>query len=166
MGESSSFDGALRAAYRLLAVRSRSDREVRLRLIEKGFDNALVDAVLTKLRDLNYVDDRAFARQRARHLAVNRLYGNSRIEADLREKGVSRILAAETIAEAREELTEWEAAEKLMKKDLGKRGITELDMNEKKRIFRRLMGKGFPRALIFAIVQQTEEESVHGDDGE
>ena len=161
-----SFDRALRMAYRLLAARARSSQEVRARLLQKGFERPLVDEVLANLRHLDYLDDKDFARQWARHLAVNRLSGDIRIAADLREKGIPTTLAQAAIARAREEITQRGAAAKLLKKHLGDRKITDLDMKEKRRIFQHLMGKGFPGALIREMLHHTDEESVHDDDGQ
>ena len=156
----------MRMAYRLLAARARSNKEVRERLQQKGFERPVVEEVLANLRRLEYLDDKEFARQWARHLAVNRLLGDFRISAELREKGIPTAVAQAAIARAREELTQREATGKLMKKHLGERSVTDLKIDEKRRIFQYLMGKGFPGALIREMLHHTEEESVHDDDGQ
>ena len=102
--EASPQEKAKQRAFRLLAMRARSEKELRAKLKEKGFDESTVEEVAARLRELNYLDDESFARQWARNLAVNKLFGNRRIEASLEEKGISRPLIREVLTEAREEL--------------------------------------------------------------
>src|SRR3954464_6349634 len=57
-------------AVRLLAAKPRSIAELRDRLLEKPWTDAeIVDAVLAKLREYNYVDDEQYAR----NLALSKL---------------------------------------------------------------------------------------------
>jgi hypothetical protein len=90
MADDPEYEKGLQKAYRLLAVRARSERELRTRLKEKMFDGQVIDRVIARLYELNYLDDEAFARQWARRLAVDKLSGNRRIELSLLEKGVDR----------------------------------------------------------------------------
>ena len=50
-------------AGRLLAVRARSEHEIRTRLAEAGFGPAAVEGVIGRLVELSLIDDDAFARQ-------------------------------------------------------------------------------------------------------
>ena len=90
---------AERKAYRLLALRAYSERELRGKLLKAGFPEALVAAVIEKCRALGYLDDALYARQRARELAVNRLAGDRRIALDLAERGIDGDLGRAAIAE-------------------------------------------------------------------
>lgn len=49
------------AAYRLLAVRPRSEDEIRQRLRRRGFENDYIDKAIADLRGKGLVDDTAFA---------------------------------------------------------------------------------------------------------
>ena len=164
--ESPSFTRAIRNAYRLLAARDRSEKEMRLRLREKGYSETVVGGVTARLRAMGYLDDGNFARQWARHLAVNCLYGDIRIETELREKGITRDLTRMAINRARKEMTERQAVRKLLRKYRGEQGGQETDTKEQNRIIQRLVGKGFPHGLIFSMVKHGEEELVHDDDGQ
>ncbi len=157
-------DKATRYAYRLLAVRPFSEKEFRTKLKGKGFDSDLVEEVTERFRELGYVNDESFARQWARALAVNRLWGNRRIEISLREKGISRELIPDAIALAREEITERTASLRLLEKKGKGQRISPKDKKEKHRLMQNLMGKGFPPGLIFEILSISGEEEVH--DGE
>ncbi len=151
-------------AYRILSVRPLSEKEFRIKLKGKGFGSSVAEAVAARFREMGYLNDASFARQLARSLAVNRLWGNRRIEMALREKGVDRELIGEALAAAREEITERAAVAKLMSiKGKGHKIVPE-DRKEKRRLMQSLMGKGFPPGLIFEILSLSGEEEVN--DGE
>jgi regulatory protein len=141
---------ALKKAYRLLALRARSEMELRDRLREKGVAESVINKVIAKLADLKYLDDASFAGQWARNLVVNKLYGNRRIELSLREKGIPPAAIDLAIEEARMELSERAAVEKLIQKKTGRRKSADMDIREKHRLYQWLMGKGFPADMIYA----------------
>jgi regulatory protein len=153
-------------AYRLLALRAHSEKELRAKLRKGSFAEAVVDAVIEKCRELGYLNDGNYARQKARDLAVNGFAGDRRIALDLRERGISEELSRTVIAEVRGELSEAEAIDRFLGKHTKGMGIAGMDDREKARWLRRLMGKVFPAGLIFRKLKRTEEEGVHDDDGE
>lgn len=81
---------ALDVAVRFLGTRPRSRWEVERRLARDGFDAIEIGAALERLTELGHLDDAAFARwwgeQRDRHHPR----GRRMIEAELRQRGVSR----------------------------------------------------------------------------
>jgi len=161
--DASPHEKAKRRAYRLLAVRARSERELRTKLKEKGFEEPVVEEVTARLRELNYLDDESFARQWARNLAVNRLFGNRRIAASLVEKGIPQPLIRQVLFEVREELSEEKAIIHLIKKRVDN-DISNIDDKEKRRLAQKLTGKGFPPGLVFDILNRSKEGLL--DDGE
>jgi regulatory protein len=157
---------AEKKAYRLLALRAHGEKELRAKLLAGGFAEGIVSGVLEKCRELGYLNDGNYARQRARDLAVNRLAGDRRIAADLRERGIAEAIGREAIAGVREELSEEAAVERLLRKKLKGLAVAGMDDRQKARLARSLMGKGFPMGLIFRKLNQTGEEGLHDDDGE
>jgi regulatory protein len=157
---------AEKKAFRLLTLRAHSEKELAAKLHGRGFSEGVVAGVLEKCRELGYLNDREFARQRARELAVNRLLGNRRIVLDLRERGIPEALCRQAIGEVRGEIGEEMAIEVVLRKR--GRGTTPdaMDEKEKARLMRSLLGKGFPTGLIFRKLQKAEEEGFHDDDGE
>ncbi len=155
---------ALQKAYRLLSLRPHSEKEMVCKLKAKGFSGAVVQEALEKLRDLKYLHDASFARQWARHLAVNKLWGNRKISASLQEKGISKRLIDEAMAAARLELPEDEAVRILTAKKTSKRNTGPLETKEKHKIFSSLMGRGFPPGLILNSLGRQREDDVHDDD--
>ncbi len=141
---------ARQKAYRLLSLRARSTGEIEKKLREKGFTAAVIKEALEKLCDLKYLDDTSFASQWARNLAVNKLWGNRKIIASLKEKGIAAHLIGKAIEEVRQEIPEEEAIDGLIKKKMTGRKIDLQDIKEKKRIFQNLLGRGFPAGLILS----------------
>ena len=89
---------ARNAAYRLLTYRPRSRAELIQKLRDKEFDEAAVEAVVTDLIRLGYVNDRLFAEQWASSRVRLRAFGRRRIELELRNKGVGREIIDEALA--------------------------------------------------------------------
>ena len=142
-------------AYRLLALRAHSEKELRAKLLAAGFGEGLVAEVIGKCRELGYLDDGKYARQRTRELAVNRLAGDRRIAADLRERGIAENLVREAIAQIRQEFSEEDALARIVRKRSKGREVVGMDEKERVRMARNLMGRGFSPGLVFKMLNQT-----------
>ena len=130
-------EAAKQKAFRLLSLRPHSEKELEKKLREKGFPAVVIKETLEKLHDLKYLNDASFANQWARNLAVNKLWGNKKIIASLREKGLTAELIELSIEKTREELPEEEAIETLIKKKAARRKSASLDFKEKQKIFQK-----------------------------
>jgi regulatory protein len=97
---------ALAKAYRLLAFRARSEKELRDALARAKFAKEIIAAVIDDCKRKRYLDDTSFARQFIQSRLRNRPMGRERLTMELRQKGID----ASTIAAALDEvLTEQEA---------------------------------------------------------
>ena len=141
----------------MLSLRAHSTRELRRKLSEKGFEKAVADRVVRKMTDYGYLDDEAFARDYARHLARNRHYGNRRIEMSLAEKGIARGIIAEALEETRKDTPEREGLEKVLEKKLKGRTPGGLDGREKRKLALSLAQRGYPWPLIVKALGKIEE---------
>jgi regulatory protein len=157
---------AQQKAYRLLSVRPQSAGEIEKKLREKGFPATVIKEALEKLFDLKYLDDASFASQWTRNLAVNKLWGNRKISASLKEKGIAAHLIDKAIEAVRQEIPEEEAIAVFIKKKMAGKKIGLQDIKEKKRIFQNLLGRGFPAGLILNKLGKIPEEDFHGEDGQ
>ena len=111
---------ALAKAYRLLAVRARSEKELRDALLRKGFGPDLVATVMAQCKEQRFIDDADFARQFVQSRLLNRPKGRTRLTLELRQKGVDAATIAATLdellpAEQQAELAD-QLAEKLRKR--------------------------------------------------
>jgi len=159
-------EAAKQKAFRLLSLRPHSEKELEKKLREKGFPAVVVKETLEKLHDLKYLNDASFAVSWARNLAVNKLWGNKKIAAGLREKGLATDLIDSSIEQARQELPEEEAIEILIRKKAASKKLSVFDMKEKQRIFQALMGRGFPPGLILNKLGRIKKEESDGEDGQ
>ncbi|HQC19951.1 MAG TPA: regulatory protein RecX [Smithella sp.] len=159
-------EAAKQKAFRLLSLRPHSEKELEKKLREKGFPAVVIKETLEKLHDLKYLNDASFANQWARNLVVNKLWGNKKVAASLREKGLTAELMALSIEKAREELPEEAALEILIKKKAAKNKSAALDFKEKQKIFQALMGRGFPPGLILNKLGRIKKEDIDGKDWE
>jgi regulatory protein len=165
MADELEYEKGLQKAYRLLAARARSERELRTKLTERKFDRSVVDRVVARLYELTYLDDEAFARQWARHLAVDKLSGNRRIEISLQEKGVDRTTCERVLAEIRQDIPEREAVRQVIRKKLKGGKLQRQDGRGKRSLAQYLLGRGFTPDLIFEMIREAEEGN-RDDDGQ
>ncbi len=86
-------------ALKLLSFSDRTEREMRKRLAEKGFDETDIDETLDFLTEYSYIDDRRYAAKYAADSVKLKGHGPGRIRAGLLQKGVSRDIVDETIDE-------------------------------------------------------------------
>jgi len=149
------YEKARQKALRYLAYRSRSVEEVRSKLADQGFDDAVIKKVIDRFCDLGYLDDSNFAGQWARSLAIHRLWGDRKIAASLREKGISRDLIEEAIAGARKEKDEQLAIRELVEKRLRSEPACEVfSYKGKRRLTQTLAGRGFPVNVILDVLRE------------
>lgn len=80
---------AREACLALLAYRPRTRRELRDRLLRKGFTGHVAEACLEALSAQGLVDDDAFARSFVRDRLRLRPRGSARLEQELRRRGVA-----------------------------------------------------------------------------
>lgn len=156
---------ALQKTYRLLSLRPHSERELEKKLREKDFPAAVTKEALEKLHEMQYLDDASFARQWAHNLAANKLWGNRKIIASLREKGLPADLITGAIEEVRQEFSEENALAVLIRKKTAGKKPAAIDLKEKKRIFQSLLGRGFPAGLILNKLGARAEEDIDDTDG-
>lgn len=159
-------ENARRKAYRLLALRAHSAYEIEKKLLEKGFPSAVVKEALEKLHELQYLNDDSFASRWAHNLAIHKLWGNRKIIAKLKEKGVAAPLIEKALKEVRREMPEEEAIALFLDKKTAAKGDGPWNIKEKRKIFQRLRERGFPASLILNQLGKIPEEDFHGEDGQ
>lgn len=89
----------MEAAAAFLAVRPRSVAETRRRLRHLGYPDPLVDTVVERLVEMDYLDDAAFARAWVESRDRARPRGETALRRELALKGVPREVVDEVIGE-------------------------------------------------------------------
>ncbi|MDQ5984593.1 MAG: Regulatory protein RecX [Syntrophus sp. SKADARSKE-3] len=157
MDDSSGTDKAKQSLLRLLALRDRSEGELRQKLKGKGYDDGQIDTLLAEFKALGYINDASYTARQALYLAREKLYGNRRIETYLLNKGISRSDIRQALDKIRLEFPEPEAIRRLIGKKWKGQPVAN-DDKEMRRLAQHLIGKGYSPALIFETLDHMVEE--------
>lgn len=143
---------AMNRALNFLAYRSRSEKEVRDRLVRYGYGGDTVDEVLGRLAELGYLDDEGFARTAAREKA--RKYGPRRVSAALMRGGVKSDIAQAAVEEAFQEQPEHNVA-----REAAARRYNTLEGSgaQARRVYGFLMRRGFSADVCAEISREYRE---------
>jgi regulatory protein len=161
LNEAGLYDYAVKA----LGRRMRTEAELR-RLMGTRADpgergEAAVRAVLARLKEHGYLNDRSFAETYARLRQENEKLGARRVRQDLQQKGV-RVEVIEEAVSARYGETNEEA---LAREHLERKRIRKPE-NEREtaRVVRRLVAAGFKTGTIYGILRRwnVPEEALAG----
>lgn len=87
---------AIDKAVKLLAMRDHSEGELRDKLYQAGYPDAVIDKVIEKLAIMDLVNDESFAEQWTESRAHK--HGRRRIEQELTRKGVDREIARRAVS--------------------------------------------------------------------
>jgi len=132
---------------RLLARREHATLELRLKLSQRGYPEAVIDAVVRELVDRGYLSDERFAdvfiRQR-----VEQGYGPLRIVAEMRERGVDESVYRPFLDALQVDWLEQARAQKLRRFGDGR----PKDRREWGRQGRYLSGRGFSADQILRVL--------------
>ena len=116
---------------------------------------AMVNAVVEKLKQQHYLDDTQFATAYSTFRRENDKLGRLRVITGLKSKGVHGDVIEKTVAETYAGVNEEQLARAYLQR---KRLRKPSDPKQAARIFRALMRAGFTKAVIFRILKQWEVE--------
>jgi regulatory protein len=105
------------AAFRILAARPQSERQLRERLLAKPWvEPEAVDHCIARLKELGYVDDALFARNYASARVGLKAVGRARVARELAGKKVSRDTIEEAVASVFDEADEESVIDRAIQK--------------------------------------------------
>ena len=135
-------------AVKLLAAKPRSIGELRERLLERLWTNeAIVDGVIEKLKEYNYLDDEQFALDTASSKLRQKPQGKRRLQQTMSRKKLDRDVVDAAIAAAFEKHPEEELIDSAIGKRLRLKGKPKT-REETKKFFDHLLRLGFDYNLI------------------
>ncbi len=162
--------GLLDYAVRMLGRQMRTERDLRRlmkRRAEEGSEGErAMDAVVARLKELNYLSDTRFAADYTRLRMEGEKFGRRRVQQDLAGKGVASETVGSAIGAAYEGVDEVAlarayVARKRMKQPAGDKAQKE---KETKRVMGRLLRAGFSAGTVFKVLKdwgvEVEEEDV------
>ena len=157
-------DRAVSAAMRALDQRMQTGKELRIRLMRKGFEPTTIDAALIKLTEYGYLNDERFAELWIENRLAHRPRGKRMLELELRQKGIDREIVQETVSGM--EIDDRAAALTLANKRL--RSVQGLPATEQKKkltgiLARRGFDYGTIRATLETVLNEPLDDLEMGD---
>ncbi|PIZ01190.1 hypothetical protein COY62_00125 [bacterium (Candidatus Howlettbacteria) CG_4_10_14_0_8_um_filter_40_9] len=142
---------ALNASFRFLSYRDRSEKEVREKLETKKYDGDIIDETITKLKDLNLLNDNVFAKRWVEERKVGR--GKTVLSRELYKLGIANDIAEEAMKELKGE--ELEIAKELVEKKKSFNGL-----KDRKEIYTKIGGFLMRRGFSYETVKEIVEDKI------
>jgi regulatory protein len=164
LGEAALFEYAVGA----LARRMRTERELQRLMAtraEPGEAGArTMDAVVKRLKELNYLSDTRFAEDYTRVRKEHEKLGRRRVQQDLMQKGVRRELVSAAVEGAYEGVDEMALAREYIARKRMKQPSGENAQKETARAMNRLLRAGFSSRAVYKVLREWDlpEELVEG----
>jgi len=141
----------------LLRYRPRSIAEARQRMIEQGYDQAVVENTIDQAIATDQLDDAAFAKLWVRDRMWHHPLSRSALSQELRQKGIDAELISRTLQSEYPAVQEVELATTLAEKRI--RRYTSISPEKRRnRLISFLARRGFSRGLIYQVVKDVEKE--------
>ena len=145
---------AIEFALKSLTVKRQSEREMRDK-IRRRFPDADVEAVISRLIELDYLDDQAFAAAFVRHRSLSSPRGSYTLRQELKRKGIADIDMEEALEDYKAE--EGAVLEALAQKKWLK--IKEQNAFKKRtKLQQFLMSRGFAISDVIEVVNAVAQE--------
>ncbi len=135
---------------RALARKSLSETEVRALIADNGLEGEAAEAIVARLIELRYVDDRMLAEELCRGLSENKGQSKAAVARGLAARGLPSDVVAEAIASIEED-DERDAARSLAEKRARQLGSLDAQTMER-RLSGFLARRGYPGGLVREIV--------------
>ena len=155
--------GALGRKMRTVAELKRLMREKVRHQQEEG--QLLVEVVIAKLKEQNYLNDTSYAESYSRFRKENEKFGRMRVVQDLKAKGVHGDIIDKTVSVAYQDVNEEQLArEYLQRKRIGKPAT----QHAAAKVFRSMVRAGFTSRVIFRILKtwNVDDETITALEGE
>jgi regulatory protein len=146
-----------------LSRRMRSVAELKRLLQQKNIEGddreAVIEAVIRKLKDQKYLNDADFAAQYTSYRKSNEKFGKLRVITDLKQKGVHGEVIEKAVGAAYEDVNEEQLAREHLARKRMKKPTTQ---KESARIYRALARAGFCSRAIFKVLKKwdVDEETL------
>jgi regulatory protein len=160
--------GLFEYAVGVLARRMRTERDLRRLMRPRAEEGEAgvkaMDAVVVRLKELNYLSDTRFAEDYTRVRKEHEKFGKRRVQQDLMQKGVGKELVASTLETAYEGVDEVVLARQYIARKRMKQPSGENAQKETARAMNRLLRAGFSSRAIYKVLREWElpDEAVEG----
>lgn len=141
-------------AFNILSVKNYSVADMRRRLLEKDWTTPeIVEAVLEKLKEYNYLNDEQFARSFAASQIRQKPVGMRVLKQKMAMKKLDKETVAEALEQVLQETPESEIIERAIEKRLRIKGKPETRVDSKK-FYDYLLRQGFSYDLVSSKMRE------------
>jgi regulatory protein len=153
--------GLLAYAARTLGARAQTSSELREKLKRRAAHKEDVDAVISRLKDGGYLNDKRFAESFANWRRDNAGFGKTRVVRDLMSRRVAPALAKQAVERAYGESDEIAMIEAFLARKYRGKDLKTLLMEEKylASAYRRLRGAGFSSGNSVRVLKRYAAEA-------
>lgn len=149
---------AKQSALDYLAHKPRTEKEVRRKLRSADILEPVIDEVISRLYELQYLDDEAYARDYVRNRFSSKRYGPERIRRELRKRGVDRRLIDEAVHDHFSGIDLKAVAREHAEKRWSRLADEDDPRRRKQKLYRYLRRRGFPSGVISPLLDELERD--------
>jgi len=154
---------AKQKALDYLAYKPRTEEEVRRKLRQRGVSSPIIEDVIARLYELEYLDDESYAHDYAHNRFSSKKYGPVRIRRELEERGVDRHLAETAVDDLFAEVDPTAAAWTHAEKRWPRLEDEDDPRRRRQKMYRYLRRRGFRSETIRPILDELERNGTRND---
>lgn len=148
---------AKQQALSYLAHKPRTETEVRRKLRRNDTPDVVIEDVVARLYELEYLDDESYAQDYARNRFASKQYGPLRIRRELTERGIDRAIAERAVDDLFAEENPLAAARHHAEKRWP-RLADEEPRRRKQKMYRYLRRRGFSSDTIYTVLDELQAD--------
>jgi regulatory protein len=151
LNESGLYDYAVRALGRRMRTEAELRRVMRSRVEPGVGGEGVIQAVIGRLKEQRYLDDRSYAETFSRLRRENEKFGQRRVRQALGQRGISSKIVDQVVTASYAKTDEETLARQYLEQ---KRLRKPQNEKETARVMRRLVAAGFSTPVIYRILRQ------------
>lgn len=137
----------------VLNLSMRTEAELREKMAKRGYFAEVINTVIDRLYKDRYLDDKRYAEVYIESMKRSKYYGSFMIRRKMMEKKLPKEIIDESIAEFLSDEDQKEIATRYVEKNFGElKKVAKLEYEEKQKIMRRLLARGFSIDLVKSLV--------------
>lgn len=143
-------------ALNFLSYRDRSEKEMRTKLRQVGFDENIIELTINDLKRLKLIDDKKFAASFARGKMISKPMGAYLLKRELQQKGIEKDVIEQAVEKVFAENDQFSIAFKIAEQKV-KRIKNLEEAKKKKRVSDFLLRRGFNWDVVSQVMEQWDE---------
>lgn len=148
------FRSAKATAVRYLSLKLRTEKEVRQKLHEDGYDIENTDNVVEELKAIGYINNKLYAQKFVFDRSKLKPKSKKLLKLELQSRGIPSEIADEV-------LDDWKVDEAVIAEELARKKFGKYNMQDEailKKIYMFLNHRGYNRGLIEEVVNKLNED--------